>query len=104
MNQSGGREDVPVHPCGVCNLVLVMKSTARPRKPRPAALEAMGEGHVTAASPSLKAVLRAGHRILERGGVSLPEAQLDRFLMNIVMDYPPLADGGAWVGDDGAER
>lgn len=79
------------------NLVLADEINRTPPKTQAALLEAMGESSVTAAGKtySLEApffVLATQNPIELEGTYPLPEAQLDRFLLNIVMDYLPIQD------------
>jgi MoxR-like ATPase len=62
-----------------------------------ALLEAMEERHVTVAGkrydlPPLFMVLATQNPIEQEGTYALPEAQMDRFLMHIRIDYPSDAD------------
>ena len=64
-----------------------------PPKTQAALLEAMQEGHVTVGDRTLDLpdpffVLATQNPIEQEGTYPLPEAQLDRFLFNIVVDYP----------------
>ncbi len=65
-----------------------------PPKTQAALLEAMGEGQVTTGGKSRRLaepffVLATQNPIELEGTYTLPEAQLDRFLLNVVMDYLP---------------
>jgi MoxR-like ATPase len=58
-----------------------------------ALLEAMGEGQVTAGAhtyplPPLFMVMATQNPIEQEGTYPLPEAQLDRFMLHVVVDYP----------------
>lgn len=73
-----------------------------PPKTQSALLEAMGERQVTTAGqtrtlPSPFLVLATQNPIELEGTYPLPEAQLDRFLLNIVMDYLPSAEEAQMV-------
>jgi len=64
-----------------------------PPKTQAALLEAMQEGHVTAAGevltlPTPFFVLATQNPIEQEGTYPLPEAQLDRFMLKISLDYP----------------
>jgi MoxR-like ATPase len=64
-----------------------------PPKTQAALLEAMQEGHVTAAGEVLELprpffVLATQNPIEQEGTYPLPEAQLDRFMLKISLDYP----------------
>jgi MoxR-like ATPase len=74
------------------NIVLADEINRSPPKTQAALLEAMAERHVTAAGEtrSLEApffVLATQNPIELEGTYPLPEAQLDRFLLNIIIDY-----------------
>jgi len=79
------------------NLVLVDEINRAPPKVQSALLEAMGEGQVTVAGitrtlqrPFL--VVATQNPYEHEGTYPLPEAQKDRFLLNIHLDYPGAAD------------
>jgi len=79
------------------NIVLADEINRTPPKTQAALLEAMEERHVTAGGETYGLdqpffVLATQNPIELEGTYPLPEAQLDRFLMNIVMDYLPTAD------------
>lgn len=81
------------------NLVLADEINRSPAKVQAALLEAMEERQVTVAGtthqmPELFMVLATQNPIEQEGTYPLPEAQMDRFLMHITMDYP----------DDSAEK
>lgn len=68
-----------------------------PPKTQAALLEAMQEGHVTAGGelldlPSPFFVLATQNPIEQEGTYPLPEAQLDRFMLKISVDYPGRRD------------
>jgi MoxR-like ATPase len=76
------------------NMILADEINRTPPKTQAALLEAMQEHQVTAAGVHLHAartLLRARHAepIEMEGTYPLPEAQLDRFMFNVVMDYLP---------------
>ncbi|MGI8673579.1 MAG: AAA family ATPase [Luteitalea sp.] len=78
-------------------LLLADEINRTPPKTQAALLEAMQEGHVTAAGRSYQLeppffVLATQNPIELEGTYPLPEAQLDRFLFNIVMIYLPEDD------------
>ena len=78
-------------------LLLADEINRTPPKTQAALLEAMQEGHVTAAGRSYALeppffVLATQNPIELEGTYPLPEAQLDRFLFNIVMTYLPEDD------------
>jgi MoxR-like ATPase len=75
------------------NLVLADEINRAAPKTQSALLEAMAEGHVTVAGqthalddPFL--VVATQNPIEQEGTYPLPEAQLDRFMMQIMIDYP----------------
>jgi MoxR-like ATPase len=74
------------------NILLADEINRTPPKTQSALLEAMGEGHVTAAGVTHELeppffVLATQNPIELEGTYPLPEAQLDRFLLNSVMTY-----------------
>ena len=84
------------------NVVLADEINRTPPKTQAALLEAMQEGHVTAQGRSLALptpffVLATQNPIEQEGTYPLPEAQLDRFMFTLVLDYPPFADEVAIV-------
>ncbi len=79
------------------NLVLADEINRAPAKVQSALLEAMEERHVTVAGkrydlPPLFMVLATQNPIEQEGTYPLPEAQMDRFLMHVRIDYPSDAD------------
>jgi MoxR-like ATPase len=75
------------------SMVLADEINRTPPKTQAALLEAMQEGHVTVGERTLDLpdpffVLATQNPIEQEGTYPLPEAQLDRFLFNIVVDYP----------------
>jgi MoxR-like ATPase len=79
------------------NIVLADEINRTPPKTQAALLEAMGERHVTAGGQTYDLdqpffVLATQNPIELEGTYPLPEAQLDRFLMNIVMSYLETGD------------
>jgi MoxR-like ATPase len=75
------------------NLVLADEINRAPAKVQSALLEAMEERQVTVAGktyrmPDLFMVLATQNPIEQEGTYPLPEAQLDRFLMHVVITYP----------------
>ncbi len=79
------------------NLVLADEINRAPAKVQSALLEAMGErqitiGRKTYTLPDLFLVMATQNPIEQEGTYPLPEAQLDRFLMHVVIDYPSSAD------------
>jgi MoxR-like ATPase len=79
------------------NLVLADEINRTPPKTQAALLEAMGERHVTVSGQTYMLddpffVLATQNPIELEGTYPLPEAQLDRFLLNVVIDYLPTMD------------
>ncbi|MBN9514045.1 MAG: MoxR family ATPase [Alphaproteobacteria bacterium] len=79
------------------NLVLADEINRAPAKVQSALLEAMEERQVTVSGkryklPDLFMVLATQNPIEQEGTYPLPEAQMDRFLMHIRIDYPSDAD------------
>ncbi len=75
------------------NILLADEVNRAPAKVQAALLEAMGErqitvGQKTYALPKLFMVLATQNPVEQEGTYHLPEAQLDRFLMQVVVDYP----------------
>ncbi len=75
------------------NLILADEVNRAPAKVQSALLEAMAEqqisvGHQTYALPTPFMVMATQNPIEQEGTYPLPEAQLDRFLMQVVIDYP----------------
>ena len=79
------------------NIVLVDEINRAPAKVQSALLEAMEERQVTVggtthALPPLFLVMATQNPIEQEGTYPLPEAQLDRFLMKVSVNYPPDTD------------
>jgi MoxR-like ATPase len=75
------------------NLVLADEINRAPAKVQAALLEAMEERQVTVSGksyklPELFMVLATQNPIEQEGTYPLPEAQMDRFLMKVTIDYP----------------
>lgn len=75
------------------NIVLADEINRTPPKTQSALLEAMQEKSVTAAGQTYKLpapffVLATQNPIEQEGTYPLPEAQLDRFMFNVWVDYP----------------
>ncbi|PIW51425.1 MAG: AAA family ATPase [Zetaproteobacteria bacterium CG12_big_fil_rev_8_21_14_0_65_54_13] len=78
------------------NLVLADEINRAPAKVQAALLEAMGERQITVGKtthplPELFLVMATQNPIEQEGTYPLPEAQLDRFLMHVRIDYPDTA-------------
>lgn len=75
------------------NVLLADEINRTPPKTQAALLEAMQERHVTVGSqtyplPNPFFTLATQNPIEQEGTYPLPEAQLDRFMFNVVVDYP----------------
>ena len=75
------------------NVILADEINRTPPKTQAALLEAMQEQHVTAAGETHTLgdpffVLATQNPIEQEGTYPLPEAQLDRFMLNLWLDYP----------------
>ena len=90
--QSGGRFSVRKGPV-FTNVVFADEINRAPAKVQSALLEAMAEGQVTIGETSYRLpepffVLATQNPIEQEGTYNLPEAELDRFLMKIIVPYP----------------
>ena len=79
------------------NMLLADEINRTPPKTQAALLEAMQERHVTVGSNTYRLpqpffVLATQNPIEQEGTYPLPEAQLDRFMFNIVVKYPTSAE------------
>jgi MoxR-like ATPase len=89
-----GKSELTFQPGPIFNdLVLADEINRAPAKVQSALLEAMEERTVTVAGksyqlPALFMVLATQNPIEQEGTYPLPEAQMDRFLMKISVDYP----------------
>ncbi|NPA71195.1 MAG: MoxR family ATPase [Gammaproteobacteria bacterium] len=75
------------------NLVLADEINRAPAKVQAALLEAMGEGQVSVGQDSYAMedffmVMATQNPLEQEGTYPLPEAQLDRFMMHVAIDYP----------------
>lgn len=75
------------------NIILADEINRTPPKTQSALLEAMQEKAVTVAGESYRLeepffVLATQNPIEQEGTYPLPEAQLDRFMFNLILDYP----------------
>ncbi|HIQ40976.1 MAG TPA: AAA family ATPase [Sulfurivirga caldicuralii] len=75
------------------NLILADEINRAPAKVQSALLEAMAEHQVTVGQRTLKMpdlfmVMATQNPIEQEGTYPLPEAQLDRFMLKVVIDYP----------------
>lgn len=79
------------------NIILADEVNRAPAKVQSAMLEAMEEHHVTIGEktyelPSPFFLLATQNPIEQEGTYNLPEAELDRFLMKLIIDYPSVDD------------
>lgn len=79
------------------NLLLADEINRAPAKSQAALLEVMQERHVTIEGQSRKVplpfmVLATQNPLEQEGTYPLPEAELDRFLIKVVIDFPSLED------------
>ncbi len=84
------------------NIILADEINRTPPKTQAALLEAMQEKNVTAGGKEYALskpffVLATQNPIEQEGTYPLPEAQLDRFMFNIILDYPSFAEEVAVV-------
>ena len=94
----GGKGEFRFQPGPVFgNILLADEINRAPAKVQAALLEAMEERQVTVgqqthALPDLFIVMATQNPIEQEGTYPLPEAQTDRFLMKVLVDYPAPAD------------
>lgn len=79
------------------NIILADEINRTPPKTQSALLEAMQEREITAAGTTRKLeqpffVLATQNPIEQEGTYPLPEAQLDRFMFSLTLDYPSLEE------------
>ncbi|MEM7429504.1 MAG: MoxR family ATPase [Pseudomonadota bacterium] len=79
------------------NIVLADEINRAPAKVQAALLEAMEERQVTVAGTTramepLFMVMATQNPVEQEGTYPLPEAQMDRFLMHVMITYPPVGD------------
>jgi MoxR-like ATPase len=97
-NQSTGAKAFKfIHGPVFANIVLADEINRTPPKTQAALLEAMQEHRVTAAGQTYTRaepffVLATQNPIEQEGTYPLPEAQLDRFMFNLWLDYPSHAE------------
>ena len=85
-----------------CNFLLADEINRAPAKVQSALLEVMQEQQVTIGGETFPVphpflVLATQNPIESEGTYPLPEAQLDRFLMKVVVDYPSMGEEAAVV-------
>src|SRR5258706_16174623 len=103
--EGGGGGPRMVFPPGpvFANLVLADEINRAAPKTQSALLEAMAEKHVTVGGQTYQLtdpflVVATQNPIEQEGTYPLPEAQLDRFMMEIQIDYPSPAQEEEIVG------
>jgi MoxR-like ATPase len=92
-SETGARSFRFAHGPIFANIILADEINRTPPKTQAALLEAMQENHVTAAGETFALddpffVLATQNPIEQEGTYPLPEAQLDRFMLNLWLDYP----------------
>jgi len=95
-NQKSGEFSTVLGPV-FCNLLLADEINRAPAKVQSALLEVMQERQVTIAGESHRVpqpflVMATQNPIETEGTYPLPEAQVDRFMMTVVVDYPSEAE------------
>jgi MoxR-like ATPase len=96
--QQEGRSEFRFEPGPIfANVVLGDEINRAPAKVQAAMLEAMEERQVTVAGtthpmPRLFMVMATQNPVEQEGTYPLPEAQMDRFLMHVNIEYPPVED------------
>lgn len=108
-NESGGRSFRFIKGPLFANIVLADEINRTPPKTQAALLEAMQEHHVTAAGVTYPLdepffVLATQNPIEQEGTYPLPEAQLDRFMLNLWVDYPTFEEEVAVVRNTTSSR
>ncbi|MDD2060993.1 MoxR family ATPase [Pseudomonas sp. GD03860] len=94
LQQVNGQHQVQFQPGPLFgNLILADEINRAPAKVQAALLEAMEERQITVAGsshklPDLFMVIATQNPIEQEGTYPLPEAQMDRFLMKVLLDYP----------------
>ena len=97
-DRATGRRDIRFIPGPVfANVILADEINRTPPKTQAALLEAMQEYQVTVNGVRYELerplfVLATQNPIEQEGTYPLPEAQLDRFMFNVVIDYPTAAE------------
>ena len=94
-NDQGKREFRFIRGPIFSNIVLADEINRTPPKTQAALLQAMQEREVTVGQDTMKLpepffVIATQNPIEQEGTYTLPEAQLDRFMFNVVVDYPSL--------------
>jgi MoxR-like ATPase len=96
-NPDGGRSFRFVHGPVFAQVILADEINRTPPKTQAALLQAMQENQVTAGGkthdlPRPFYVLATQNPIEQEGTYPLPEAQLDRFMLNVLVDYPSVGE------------
>ncbi|MES0882114.1 AAA family ATPase [Roseibium sp. SCP14] len=97
-HQSGGSGTFRFEPGPIfANIVLADEINRAPAKVQAALLEAMEERQVTVSGTTHKMeplfmVMATQNPVEQEGTYPLPEAQMDRFLMHVLISYPPVED------------
>jgi MoxR-like ATPase len=99
---NSGDFDIELGPV-FCNFLLADEINRAPAKVQSALLEVMQErqvtiGHDTHFVPDPFLVMATQNPIESEGTYPLPEAQVDRFLFKVVVDYPSFGEEAAVVG------
>lgn len=98
LHQVAGQNEIRFQPGPLFgNLILADEINRAPAKVQAALLEAMEERQITVAGnshvlPELFIVVATQNPIEQEGTYPLPEAQMDRFLMKVLLDYPSADD------------
>ena len=87
------------------NFVLADEINRAPAKVQSALLEAMQEHQVTIGEktftlPNPFLVMATQNPIEQEGTYQLPEAQVDRFMLKVIIDYPTLEEEKAIIGEN----
>ncbi|MEQ8700199.1 MAG: MoxR family ATPase [Bauldia litoralis] len=97
-HQVGGKGEFQFQPGPIfANIVLADEINRAPAKVQAALLEAMEERQVTVAGKThrmepLFMVMATQNPVEQEGTYALPEAQMDRFLMHVLITYPSVED------------
>jgi MoxR-like ATPase len=100
LHQADGQNQIRFQPGPLFGSIILADEINRaPAKVQAALLEAMEERQITVAGNShrmaeLFMVLATQNPIEQEGTYPLPEAQMDRFLMKVLLDYPEPEDEG----------
>ena len=108
-NDAGRREFRFVEGPVFTNVLLADEINRTPPKTQAALLQAMQEKEVTVGQTTYQLpepffVIATQNPIEQEGTYPLPEAQLDRFMFNVKVDYPNLAEEELILNSGNAER